>query len=118
MSLLSGFDPPMLLEGTMLACFGLAWPLANYRMLRTGMPHGKGMGFTLVILLGYLCGALAKLLLAARGPALAPVFWLYALNASSVGTNLLLQWRLRPRTRAVPGSVTLAGLPAAAGSEE
>lgn len=117
MFLSSTLDTPMLLEGTMLACFGLAWPLANYRMLRTGVPHGKGMGFTLVILFGYLCGALAKLLLAARGPALAPVFWLYALNASSVGTNLFLQWHLRPKAQAACAGVGLAGLQAPTASK-
>lgn len=92
----SPLDLPMVLEGTMLACFGLAWPLANVRMLRSGRPEGKGLGFTLVILAGYLSGATAKLVLAVGGPHLAPVFWLYALNAASVGLNLFLQWHLRP----------------------
>lgn len=48
--------------------------------------------FTLIILCGYLCGATAKLVLAHEGHGLAPVFWLYALNTSSVAMNLLLQW--------------------------
>ena len=88
---------PMLLEAAMLACFGLAWPLANLRMLRTRRPEGKGLGFTLVILCGYFAGASAKLLLSLDGRPLAPVFWLYVLNASSVGLNLFLQWYLAPR---------------------
>ena len=33
---------PMTLEGLMLVCFGIAWPLANLRMLRSGRPEGKG----------------------------------------------------------------------------
>ncbi|MBS0435406.1 MAG: hypothetical protein JSR75_11060 [Proteobacteria bacterium] len=97
LSTLHPIDPPMWLEGTMLLCFGLAWPLANLAMWRSRRPQGKGLGFTSVVLAGYLCGAGAKLLLAAGSGSLAPVFWLYALNASSVGANLALQWYFRPR---------------------
>lgn len=88
------------LEAVMLVCFGLAWPLANLRMLRTGRPEGKGLPFTLVILCGYASGATAKLVLAAQGAALAPVFWLYALNLGSVALNLFLQWHLQPCRKA------------------
>jgi hypothetical protein len=83
---------PELLEGTMLVCFGLAWPLANLRMLRTRRAEGKGLPFTLVILTGYLCGASAKLMVMADGLPLAAVFWLYLVNTLSVGVNLALQW--------------------------
>jgi hypothetical protein len=83
---------PVLLEALMLTCFGLAWPMANLRMLRTGQAEGKGLGFTLIIFCGYLAGAAAKIALATVTTPLAPVFWLYALNATSVGLNLALQW--------------------------
>lgn len=86
---------PLMLEGLMLACFGLAWPQANLRMLRTGRAEGKGLVFTLIILCGYLAGAAAKLLLANESTPLAPVFWLYLLNATSVCANLVLQWYYR-----------------------
>lgn len=100
MSLTQFSDPTLLaslLEAVMLICFGVAWPLANLRMLRSGRAEGKGMAFTAIILCGYVAGALAKLALAAHGHALPPVFWLYALNTVSVGCNLLLQWRLACR---------------------
>ncbi len=101
---------PVLLEGVMLTCFGLAWPLANLRMLRTGRPEGKGLSFTLIIFCGYLAGAGAKIALSSETTPLAPVFWLYALNASSVGLNLFLQWHLGRRMRsslvAPPGAAT------------
>jgi hypothetical protein len=93
-----------LLEAAMLVCFGLAWPLANLRMLRTHRPEGKGLPFTLVILTGYLCGAGAKLIVAAHGAALAPVFWLYLLNTLSVATNLFLQWRYRVAREPAPAA--------------
>lgn len=90
----------MLLEAAMLICFGIAWPLANLRMMRSGRAEGKGMAFTAIILCGYVAGALAKLSLATSGHTLPPVFWLYVLNTVSVGGNLLLQWRLGSRRTA------------------
>ena len=84
----------MLLEATMLICFGIAWPLANLRMLRTGRVEGKGMAFTAIILCGYVAGALAKLAWATSAHTLPAVFWLYVLNTVSVAANLVLQWRL------------------------
>jgi hypothetical protein len=87
-----------LLEAVMLLCFGLAWPFSTLRMLRTGRPEGKGLAFTTIIWTGYLCGATAKLLIAAATDApVAPVFWLYLLNSFTVGTNGALQWYLPRR---------------------
>ena len=103
MSLAVLVDPnllPMMLEAVMLICFGVAWPLANLRMLRTGKAEGKGMAFTAIILCGYVAGALAKLAWATSAHALPAVFWLYVLNTFSVAANLVLQGRLarRPET--------------------
>jgi hypothetical protein len=98
----------MLLEAAMLICFGVAWPLANLRMIRSGRVEGKGMAFTVVILCGYVAGALAKLAPATSFHALPPVFWLYVLNTISVGLNVVLQWRLATR-RAAPIGLTTAG---------
>ena len=80
-----------LLESTMLLCFGVAWPLANLRMMRSKQTEGKGMGFTLIILIGYVAGAAAKWVSAEAGQAIPGVFWLYAINAGSVMMNLALQ---------------------------
>jgi len=96
-----------LLEAAMLICFGIAWPLANLRMIRSGRVEGKGSVFTAIILCGYVAGAVAKLVLARSGHSLPPVFWLYALNTVSVGLNLVLQWRLGIR-RGAPIGVTAA----------
>ena len=88
---LSCMGMPQVLEAVMLVCFGVAWPCASLRMLRTGRPQSNGLCFTLVIFCGYLLGASSKLLEAVRGAELAPVFWLYAVNAISVAVNLGLQ---------------------------
>ena len=92
----------MLLEALMLVCFGVAWPVATYRMLQTRRPEGKGLIFTSIIGAGYVAGALSKVLAVyLDGGALAPVFWLYLFNTASVGCNGALQWYLaRRRARA------------------
>ena len=84
-----------ILEALMLVCFGLAWPMATLRLLRSGSAEGRRLGFTLVILCGYLAGALSKLLGTPASAGLPPVFWLYLLNTLSVGANAALQWHFR-----------------------
>jgi hypothetical protein len=93
-------NTPMLLEAAMLICFGVAWPIATVRMLRTGRAEGRGLGFTLIIWVGYLAGAASKLVAPDAGhEPLPPVFWLYVLNSFTVGANAWLQWFLPRRTR-------------------
>lgn len=91
---------PMFLEAVMLACFGIAWPVANVRMLRTGNPEGKGLAFTTIILAGYLAGAGAKVALLTESAPLAQIFWFYMINAASVSANIFLQCYLRSPSRA------------------
>ena len=66
-------------------------------MLRTRQAAGKGVAFTALILTGYLAGAASKVAAISTGHPLAPVFWLYAFNAFSVGVNVALQWRYAVR---------------------
>jgi hypothetical protein len=97
-------DPTLLaqgLEALMLLCFGLAWPLNTLAMLRRRRPEGKGLTFTAIIWCGYLCGAGAKLLLVlAAGRTLPPVFWLYVINALTVGLNALVYQHFKRRGEA------------------
>ena len=101
MNLLDPATMPTLLEAAMLVCFGVAWPVANLNLLRNRQLQARGWMFTLIILCGYLVGASAKLIGLSEDGALAPVFWLYVLNAGSVATNLGLQWFFRVRCVAV-----------------
>jgi hypothetical protein len=100
------------LQTLMLLCFSLAWPLANlrlWRLLRRGRAayclfhRGRGYGFTLVILCGYLAGVFAQVASALGGQPLGGLFWFYGVNALSVAINLALQVRARRRT-ALPQS--------------
>lgn len=83
--------PTPYLEAAMLVCFGLAWPLANLRMLRHRRVEGRGLLPTGLVLAGYMAGIAAKLS-AGGGGGLPPIFWLYLLNAASVSLNMALQW--------------------------
>lgn len=82
----------LILEAVMLACFGLAWPLACLRMLRYRRAEGRGLLPTGLVLLGYAAGMVAKVNQGLEAGAFPPVFWMYLLNASSVAANLALQW--------------------------
>ena len=86
-----------LLEAIMLLCFGVAWPVANLRMLRSRRADGKGMAFTVIILIGYAVGATAKWTTVGPGQQIPGLFWLYTLNGASVLLNLLLQWHFSRR---------------------
>jgi hypothetical protein len=79
------------LEAVMLLSFGLAWPIANLRMLRSRQCEGKGLGFTLIILIGYAAGAAAKWISVGPDAEIPTLFWLYAVNGASVTMNLVLQ---------------------------
>ncbi len=97
-------DTAPLLEAAMLACFGISWPLAAWRMLRLRRAEGRGLLPTSLVLCGYLAGITAKLCVACGGGPLAPVFWLYLLNAGSVSANLALQWHFGHRRAPCPST--------------
>jgi hypothetical protein len=97
--------PNTILEATMLVCFGCAWPLASVRMLRTRRAEGRGLLPTGLIFAGYLAGMAAKLVFTCSGGPLAPIFWMYFLNAGSVGVNLALQWHYSRVPTRRPGRI-------------
>ena len=98
---------PDICEGVMLVCFGLAWPLATLKMLRCKSAQGRNLGFTFIILGGYVAGVASKLLALHSGAGLPPVFWLYLLNSLSVGVNAVLQWHFARHAapRAAPATI-------------
>jgi hypothetical protein len=86
------------LEGGMLVCFGVSWPVSILKTLRTRRTEGKSLGFLVLIFVGYLCGIAAKVFrgFAANGcPESVTV--LYALNAVFVATDIVLYLRFRAR---------------------
>lgn len=86
-----------LFEAGMLVCFGVSWPVAIVKTLRTRRVAGKSLGFLTLIFAGYLSGIGAKLALAAEAGPVHWVVWLYALNAAMVAAEIGLYLRYRQR---------------------
>ena len=55
-----------LFEALMMICFGVSWPVAIYKTVRTKRTEGKSFLFLLLILAGYLAGIAAKFVIAAQ----------------------------------------------------
>lgn len=74
-----------LFEVGMLVCFGISWPFMLGKTIKTKEIKGQSKRFLSIILLGYICGMLHKILYN-----MDIVFWLYVLNFALVGTELIL----------------------------
>lgn len=74
----------------MLLCFGAAWPFSIAKSWKARSTKGKSLFFLIVILVGYACGILNKLLYRYDG-----VLWLYVLNGLMVATDAALWFRNR-----------------------
>ncbi len=62
-------------EAGMLICFGASWPFALMKTIKTKDVKGKSKRFVALILIGYICGILHKILYNMDF-----VFWLYVAN--------------------------------------
>jgi len=90
------------LEGAMLICFGVSWPLSILKALRTRRTEGKSLAFAALIFVGYLMGFSAKVV--KSGGSLSytdPIALLYAINALLVAIDIALYVHYR---RAAPGA--------------
>lgn len=81
-------------EAGMLLCFGIAWPLSIIKSYRSRSTGGKSVFFSFVILLGYVCGIIHKLLNSRD-----IVLVLYILNFLMVGIDTCLWFRNRKLER-------------------
>ncbi len=80
-----------ILETVMLVCFGFSWPLNVYRNYEARTARGMSLPFILLIMLGYVAGICAKLILKNYSYVLA----VYVLNLLIVSVNLLVYFRNR-----------------------
>ena len=49
-------------EAGMMVCFGISWPVAALKTYQCKCVHGKSIHFSMLILLGYVCGIAHKVL--------------------------------------------------------
>lgn len=77
-------------EAGMLICFGAAWPVNIYKSYKTRSAVGKSLPFLLIVISGYICGIVHKLLYSRD-----IVLYLYILNIGMVLMDLALYVRNR-----------------------
>ena len=86
-----GFDASLLLEAFMVISFGISWPASIVKSWTSRTAKGKSLFFLCMVLFGYACGIVSKLL---KG-SLTYVFVFYVLNFAMVGLDLILYFRNR-----------------------
>ena len=77
-------------EAGMLICFGASWPAAVAKTYRTKNVKGKSRLFLWLVIIGYICGMIHKVLFNFD-----LVFYLYVLNSLLVATDLALVYRYK-----------------------
>lgn len=76
-------------EALMLLCFGAAWPLSVYKSYKSRSTGGKSIGFSFVVIIGYISGIINKLL---NNPS-DWVLYLYLLNLLMVAADAAIYFR-------------------------
>lgn len=74
-------------EAIMLLCFGLSWPTSLYKSVTSRSTKGKSVIFLWLIIIGYICGIINKLV---NGYDL--VMWLYVLNCAMVMADTVMYY--------------------------
>lgn len=85
-----------LFEALMLLAFGCSWPASIAKSLRTRFVRGKSPAFMIIVICGYACGIVHKLLNPPTEPGIEQyVLWLYVMDLLLVSTDLTLYFLFR-----------------------
>lgn len=90
----------------MLICFGASWPFSLAKTWTTKSCKGKSFVFLWLIIIGYVCGILHKILFHYD-----LVIWLYVLNLVLVGGDLFLCYIYRKNTYPVESAAEPVEVP-------
>ncbi len=83
-------------ETIMVICFGVSWPLAIYKSIKSKSAKGKSPYFTMAIITGYVAIIIGKIVLGEFDGWLNILkFVLYIVNLLMVSTDLCLYYRNR-----------------------
>ena len=80
-----------LFEAIMVISFGISWPASIAKSYTSRTAKGKSLFFMLMILFGYGCGIVSKIL----SGTITYVFVFYVLNLIMVSTDVVLYFRNR-----------------------
>ena len=85
-----------LFEAMMLLAFGVSWPASIAKSLPTRFVRGKSPAFMMIVISGYACGIVHKLLNPPVEPGIEQyVLWLYVMDLLLVSTDLTLYFLFR-----------------------
>lgn len=90
-------DHRNIFEAIMLTCFGAAWPFSIWRIWTTKAAWGKSLWFLFIILTGYACGVVHKVL-----NSLDYVIILYIMNSILVSIDIALTLKYRKNLKMKP----------------
>ena len=79
----------LILEATMLVCFGLSWPINTMKAYKARSAKNMSLPFILLIIFGYVAGISAKLLMNQTNYVLV----VYFVNLAVVTLNLAVYFR-------------------------
>ena len=82
-------------EMAMLICFGLSWPVSVAKTLKNKSAKGKSAFFLFIVIIGYVCGIVGKILSGNVNYVLA----LYCINLAVVALDLFLLFYFKNRER-------------------
>lgn len=88
-------DIAVLFETIMLISFGCSWPFNIVKSVRSKTTLGKSVTFEIIVVIGYLFGVAAKLIIYNRTGVLQYSFWFYLLDIALVLTDIALYFRNR-----------------------
>jgi uncharacterized membrane protein len=78
-----------LFEAAMVICFGISWPVSIAKSLKAKTAKGKSILFMALILFGYACGIVSKLV----SGKITYVFIFYVINLVMVSVDIWLYFR-------------------------
>ena len=77
----------------MLIIFGCSWPANIQKSLTSKTTLGKSLVFEVLVVIGYLCGITAKIIIYNKTGQLQTSFWFYLLDILLVSTDIVLFFR-------------------------
>ncbi len=79
-------------EICMIVCFGISWPMSVIKSYKARTTKGKSLFFIIMIMIGYVCGIIAKL---TADSFKWYVMFFYVLNLTMVSADFVLYFRNR-----------------------
>lgn len=86
-------DIVVLLEILMLVIFGCSWPFNISKSLKSRTTLGKSVIFEYLIIIGYICGVIGKLIILSRTGVLQYSFYFYLIDIALVSTDVVIYHR-------------------------